>query len=33
MYYFIINPSSGSGRGLSVWKTVKKELERLGVIY
>ncbi len=28
MYYFIVNPSSGCGRGRKVWKLVKKELER-----
>ena len=33
MYYFIINPASGSGKGRLVWKTVRKELERSGVSY
>ena len=33
MYYFIINPASGSGRGLSVWKTIENELNRLGTDY
>lgn len=33
MYYFIINPASGSGRGRTVWKTVRAELDRLGVDY
>lgn len=33
MYYFIINPVSGSGRGLKVWTTVKAELDRLQVDY
>jgi YegS/Rv2252/BmrU family lipid kinase len=33
MYYFIINPSSGSGRGGIVWNTVKEELDRLKVSY
>ena len=33
MYYFIINPVSGSGRGIAIWKTVRTELERLHVTY
>ncbi len=33
MYYFIVNPASGSGKGLFVWKKIKAELERLGVSY
>lgn len=33
MYYFIINPASGSGRGGAVWKTVREELDRLGTDY
>lgn len=33
MYHFVINPSSGSGRGLSVWITIKHELDRLEVPY
>ncbi len=32
-YCFIINPASGSGRGRSVWQTVERELNRLGVDY
>lgn len=33
MYYFIINPVSGSGRGFLIWKTVQDELNRLGISY
>lgn len=33
MYYFIINPSSGSGRGRIVWETIQKELTRQNVTY
>lgn len=33
MYYFIINPASGSGRGRIVWETIKKELDHLSVEY
>ena len=33
MYYFIINPASGSGRGLTIWKTIQEELNRLAVEY
>lgn len=33
MYYFIINPASGSGKGLAIWKTVQSELDRLHVDY
>lgn len=33
MYYFIVNPASGSGKGLLVWKKIKAELDRLGVSY
>lgn len=33
MYYFIINPASGSGRGRKVWNIVKKELDRLDIQY
>lgn len=33
MYYFIVNPVSGSGRGLAVWKTVEEELRRLHIEY
>lgn len=33
MYYFIINPASGSGRGLTIWKTIQAELNRLGTDY
>ncbi len=31
MYYFIVNPASGSGRGLTIWKTIQEELNRLGI--
>lgn len=33
MYYFIINPVSGSGRGAKVWSDVKMELDRLKIDY
>ncbi|MDO5425201.1 MAG: diacylglycerol kinase family lipid kinase [Eubacteriales bacterium] len=33
MYYFLINPASGSGRGHSVWNTVQSELDRLQIPY
>ncbi len=33
MYYFIINPASRSGRGLTVWKQTKRELRRQGIVY
>ena len=33
MYYFIINPVSGSGRGAAIWQIVQAELERLHVKY
>ena len=33
MYYFIINPASGSGRGLSVWNRIRAELEHLHTEY
>lgn len=33
MYYFIINPASGSGRGQAVWNKVQTELDRLSVNY
>lgn len=33
MYYFIVNPISGCGRGKTVWKTVEQELARLGIEY
>ena len=33
MYYFIVNPSSRSGRGRKVWQQVEVELERLSVEY
>ena len=33
MYYFIINPASGSGRGITVWKTIEAELKRLKTEY
>lgn len=28
MYYFIVNPKSGSGRGRIVWNTIEKELKQ-----
>lgn len=33
MYYFIVNPASGSGRGRLVWETIEKELDRLRTEY
>lgn len=33
MYYFIINPASGSGKGLAVWRILREELNRQGVPY
>lgn len=33
MYYFIINPVSGSGKGLKVWSNVKAELDCLKIDY
>lgn len=33
MYYFIVNPASGSGKGRAVWNTVRKELDRRKVVY
>lgn len=33
IYYFIINPASGSGRGQAVWKTIQTELDRRNVNY
>ncbi|MDO4321054.1 MAG: diacylglycerol kinase family lipid kinase [Lachnospiraceae bacterium] len=33
MYYFIVNPASGSGKGILVWEKIKTELEQLGVSY
>lgn len=33
MYYFIINPASGSGRGRIVWETIQKELIQQNVTY
>lgn len=33
MYYFIINPASGSGSGRIVWETIQKELIQQGITY
>lgn len=33
MYYFIVNPASGSGRGRSVWNTICAELDRNHISY
>ena len=33
MYYFIVNPISGFGRGKTVWKTIEQELARLDIEY
>ncbi len=31
MYYFIVNPVSGRGKGKEIWKSVRKELERRNI--
>lgn len=33
MYYFIINPHSSSGRGLSVWKNIEEYLKKQQISY
>ncbi len=33
MYYFIVNPASGSSRGHTVWNTVRTELDRNHISY
>lgn len=33
MYYFIINPKSGTGEGLKVWHTVKSILDKRNITY
>ncbi len=33
MYYFIVNETSGSGRGAHVWKSVKQRLDQEGITY
>lgn len=33
MYYFVVNPISGCGKGKKIWQTLKKELDRLPVEY
>lgn len=33
MYYFIVNPASSSGRGLTIWNTIKEELDACGAAY
>lgn len=33
MYYFIVNPNAGSGRGSKVWKKVEKQLNRQCIEY
>ena len=33
MYYFIVNPSSSSGRGLQVWQKAKRILDQSGIPY
>lgn len=33
MHYFIVNPSSRSGKGLKVWQQVEAELERISAEY
>ncbi|MGF7048951.1 YegS/Rv2252/BmrU family lipid kinase [Paenibacillus sp. DS2015] len=33
MYLFVVNESSGNGRGLRVWKEISKNLDRQGIVY
>ena len=33
MYYFIVNPHSRSGKGLGIWKQVKRRLDREKTLY
>ena len=33
MYYFIVNPNAGSGRGLKAWKAIARYLERRNIEY
>lgn len=33
MYYFIVNPNAGSGRGLTVWNDTKKYLNKKNIDY
>lgn len=33
MYYFVVNPVSGCGRGKNIWKGLRKALDRRGVCY
>ena len=33
MYYFIVNPHSGSGRGLRVWQTIERIIARKHIQY
>lgn len=33
MYYFIVNPSAGSGQGGKIWKKVEKQLNQQGIEY
>lgn len=33
MYYFIVNPISGCGRGKKIWKSIQEKLEQLSVTY
>ena len=33
MYYFVVNPVSGCGKGKKIWNTIKKELDQLSVEY
>ena len=30
MYYFVVNPVSGCGKGKKIWNTIKKERKREG---
>lgn len=33
MYYFIVNPSSSSGKGMRIWQTVEKQLKMEHIAY
>lgn len=33
MYYFIVNPHSGSGKGRKIWRRLEKQLKHAGVEY
>lgn len=33
MYYFIVNPASSSGKGMKIWQTIEKQLQRDHIPY